>query len=312
LTEVIRIEMEPAAGDGPGGSANGPIASAPAFARTRPATLRGPGGAVVPIECQSAPIRNDAGVVVGRVLVFRDISERRRAEDELRRSREELRLLAAHVERVREAERKHIAREVHDELGQKITGLRMDLSWMEKRLPAIPDAALREPLAAKARSMFELLDQMVKTVRKISAELRPGVLDDLGLVAALEWQARDWQARTGIECHVTASLGEVPACPERDTALFRIFQEALTNVARHARATQVTAHLGAENGWLALEIRDNGRGITLKERQRAKSFGLLGMNERAMLLGGRFEIRGEPGPGTTVRVQLPLAGATSA
>jgi signal transduction histidine kinase len=274
--------------------------------------LRGPGGAVVPIECQSAPIRNDAGVIVGRVLVFRDISERRRAENELRRSREELRLLAAHVERVREAERKHIAREVHDELGQKITGLRMDLSWMEKRLPAIPDAASREPLAAKARSMFELLDQMVKTVRKISAELRPGVLDDLGLVAALEWQARDWQARTGIECHVAASLGEVPACPERDTALFRIFQEALTNVARHARATQVTAHLGAEQGWLALEIRDNGRGITLEERQRAKSFGLLGMNERAMLLGGRFEIRGEPGQGTTVRVQLPLAGATSA
>jgi len=268
-------------------------------------------GATLPIEFSVAPIRNDAGLLVGRVLVFRDISERRRAEEELRRSRGELRLLAAHVERVREEERKHIAREVHDELGQKITGLRMDLSWMEKRLPAISDTTTREALSSKARSMFELLDQMVKTVRKVSAELRPGVLDDLGLVAAIEWQARDWQARAGIECHVKADVGELAACTERDTAVFRIFQEALTNVARHAGASKVMARLRSEDGWLIVEIADNGRGITKEDRRRAKSFGLLGMNERAGLLGGACEVQGTPGQGTIVRLKLPLKGGTT-
>lgn len=268
------------------------------------AALRARNGAVIPVDWNAAPIRDEQGAVIGRVLIVRDITERRRAEIELRQSREQLRSLAAHLQDVREEERTRIAREVHDELGQMITGLKMDLSWLEKRLPAIADLAAREPLATKTSTMSGLLDRMVKSVRKIASELRPGVLDDLGLVPALEWQACDWQAHTGIECQVSASLEGVTVSPERGTALFRIFQEALTNVARHAQATRVRVQIGADGGWLVMEIQDNGRGITDEERQRAKSFGLLGMNERATLLGGEFTISGEPGRGTTVRVRI--------
>jgi two-component system sensor histidine kinase UhpB len=270
------------------------------------ALLRTRNGTAIPIEWSVAPIRDEQGAVIGRVLIFRDITERERAEAGLKQSREQLRSLAAHLQDVREEERTRIAREVHDELGQMITGLKMDLSWMEKRLPTIADQPAREPLAVKARAMSGLLDHMVKTVRKIASELRPGVLDDLGLAPALEWQARDWQARTGIECQVSASLEGATISPERGTALFRIFQEALTNIARHAQATRVRVQISADAGWLTLEIQDNGRGITSEERQRAKSFGLLGMNERATLLGGEFTISGELGRGTTVLVRIPL------
>jgi two-component system sensor histidine kinase UhpB len=273
------------------------------------AALRARNGAVIPVDWNAAPIRDERGAVIGRVLIVRDIAERRRADIELKQSREQLRSLAAHLQDVREEERIRIAREVHDELGQMITGLRMDLSWMEKRLVAIADAAAREPLAAKAKAMFELLDGMVKTVRKIASELRPGVLDDLGLAPALEWQARDWQTRTGIECQVSANLEGVTVSPECGTALFRIFQETLTNVARHAQATRVNAQISASNGWSTMEIQDNGRGITGEDRRRTKSFGLLGMSERARLLGGEFNISGDPGKGTTVRVKIPLNDA---
>jgi two-component system sensor histidine kinase UhpB len=268
-------------------------------------TLRARHGTVIPVEWNAAPIRDEQGAVIGRVLIARDITERLRAESELTLSREQLRSLAAHLQDVREEERTRIAREVHDELGQMVTGLRMDLAWLEKRLPSAADHPAGGLLAAKTKGMAELLDRMVKTVRQIAADLRPGMLDDLGLAAALEWQARDWQARTGIECHVSAGLGRMTVPPERGTALFRIFQEALTNVARHAHATQVEVRLRVEAGWLLLEIQDNGRGITEAERQRAKSLGLLGMKERATLLGGEFGISGEPGRGTTVRVRIP-------
>jgi len=260
-----------------------------------------------PIECTAAPIRNDAGETIGQVVVFRDISERRQREEELNRSRDQLRLLAAHLQGVREDERTRIAREVHDQLGQMLTGLRMDTAWIEKRLETLNDPAARAPLGAKLTSMFALLDQMVKTVRRISAELRPGVLDDLGLVPALEWQAREWQERTGIDCAVSSELGSLKIAPEPGTALFRIFQESLTNVARHAGATQVAARLGVEAGAIVLEIRDNGRGVTADEVRNSKSLGLLGMRERAKMLGGEFRIAGEPARGTTVTVRIPIA-----
>jgi len=155
--------------------------------------------------------------------------------------------------------------------------------------------------------MYTLLDEMVKTVRRISAELRPGVLDDLGLVPALEWQAREWQERTGIECAVTSEVGAIQIGREPGTALFRIFQETLTNVARHAGATKVTSGLRCEDGAILLEIRDNGRGVTADEVRHSKSLGLLGMRERAKMLGGEFRIAGEPARGTTVTVRIPAA-----
>ena len=264
-------------------------------------------GTLRPIECTAAPIRNEAGDAIGQVVVFRDISERRDREEELNRSRDQLRLLAAHLQGIREEERTRIAREVHDQLGQMLTGLRMDVAWIEKRVETLKEPAVRAPLDAKLASMFALLDQMVKTVRRISAELRPGVLDDLGLVPALEWQAREWQERTGIQCAVSSELAAVQIASEPGTALFRIFQESLTNVARHAKATQVKTRLLAEPGAIVLEIHDNGRGVTADEVRHSKSFGLLGMRERAKILGGEFRIVGELGHGTTVTVRFPCA-----
>ena len=269
------------------------------------AELNARDGTTLPIEFTAAPIRNDAGLVIGRVFVFRDISERRRAEAELTRSREHLRFLAAHMETLRENERTRIAREVHDELGQMITGLRMDLAWIEKRLAGLTDQAVREPLAGKARSMFELLDHLVKAVRKITSELRPAVLD-LGLSAALDWQAREWQERTGIRCEILTPASPVILPEELGTALFRIFQETLTNAARHAQATRVQGRLSLEEGWVTLEIRDNGQGITADQQRQTKSFGLLGMKERANILGGACTIQGTPGQGTTIQVRLPV------
>jgi PAS domain S-box-containing protein len=284
-----------------------PPARRATVASSRETTMLSREGRTIPIECSASPIRNDQGEVVGSVLVFRDVTERRQAETDLKNSREQLRSLAAHLERVREDERTRIAREIHDELGQILTGLKMDLVWIEKRLPTVNDEAIRQPLTSKTKSMLGLLDQMVKTVRKISAELRPGVLDDLGLLPAMEWQARDWQIRTGIECAVVSDVSEDAVPAEQRTALFRIFQETLTNVARHAQATQVRARLSLEKDWLAMEINDNGRGITEEEQRYTKSFGLLGMKERAMMLGGQVRIQGTAGQGTSVQVRIPIS-----
>ena len=271
----------------------------------RQAVLRSPTGRETPIECVAAPILNDTGDPTGRVLVFRDITQRRVAEDELNRSRDQFRSLAAHLQGVREEERARIAREVHDQLGQMLTGLRMDAVWLGKRVNALADETAREPLSSRLNSMMALLDETVRSVRRISSELRPGVLDDLGLPAALEWQAREWQAHTGIECVLGSAQAALNVPPETATALFRIFQETLTNVARHAKATRVTARLTQEAGALHLLVHDNGRGITDEDMRRSKSLGLVGMRERASMLNGEFCIHAEPGGGTTVTVRLP-------
>jgi PAS domain S-box-containing protein len=310
LRQIFRIRSEAPGGESTAWEASGTAATPAQPARE--AVLVAADAAEIAIEFSSAPVRDEENAVIGRVFVFRDITARRQAEDEVRTSREQLRALAAHLQSVREEERKRIAREVHDELGQMLTALKMDLAWMEKRLPGVADAAVRQPLEGRARSMFDLLAEMVKTVRRISSELRPGVLDDLGLVSAMEWQAREWEARTGIKCAVLSTLNETVVSPDQGTALFRIFQESLTNVARHANAASVTARLGLDQGWLILEMQDDGRGITPEEQRRVKSFGLLGMKERATLLGGELVVEGTPGKGTRIRVRVPLSGAPSA
>jgi len=229
-------------------------------------------------------------------------SQRLRAEEQLRQSHQQLRALSVYLQSVREEERTRIAREVHDELGQALTGCKLDLSWIANRLPRD-----LKPLLDKARQLSEHIDSTIQTVRRISSELRPGVLDYLGLAAALEWQANEFQNRTGIRCDVHASLREPVLAQELNTTLFRIFQETLTNIIRHAGATRVAVNLKQADGKILLQVRDNGRGISDAEQTSPGSMGLLGMRERAALLGGDFKITNPPrARGTQVTVSIPV------
>ncbi len=232
--------------------------------------------------------------------------ERIRTRDELQTSREQLRALAAHLQSIREEERKLITREIHDEMGQSLTGFKMDLAWMRNRMQSEEWKTIQQPILDKIKAMGKLIDGTANLVRKLCTELRPGVLDDLGLTAAIEWQAREYQERTGIVCVAKVDLGELTVDSDRSTALFRIFQEILTNVARHAQATRVEAVMQAVGAEVWLEVKDNGRGIKKSEIAGAKSLGLLGMRERAFILGGEVEISGTAGKGTAVRVKVPL------
>jgi signal transduction histidine kinase len=226
----------------------------------------------------------------------------RRAEEQLRESHEQLRALSVYLQSVREEERTRIAREVHDELGQALTGCKLDLSWIASRLPK-----QQRELVQKTRALSAHIDSTIQMVRRIATELRPGILDHLGLAAALEWQANEFQTRTGIQCEVHASLNESELPADLNTTFFRIFQETLTNVIRHAGATQVVVELKEQGGSVILEVRDNGRGIARADITNTKSMGLLGMRERAALLGGEFKIgRIARGEGTRVTVSIPL------
>jgi len=229
-------------------------------------------------------------------------AHRRRAEEQLRESHERLRELSFYLQSVREEERTRIAREVHDELGQALTSCKLDVSWIASRLPR----DLR-PVLERARALSAHIDSTIQMVRRISTELRPGVLDHLGLVAALEWQANEFQTRTGIRCDVHTNLREPLMDHDLGTTFFRIFQETLTNIIRHAGATQVAVNLKEAAGRITMQVTDNGRGITPQEMSKPTSMGLLGMRERAALLRGRFKINRLPkGQGTRVSVVIPF------
>jgi len=248
------------------------------------------------------PLKSDGGNLQGGVAVIRDITASKRAEQELRRSREQLRNLSTYLESVREEERTHIAREIHDELAQTLTALKMDLSWLGKRLPEN-----QEPLLKRIQSMFQLIDMTIQTVQRISAELRPGLLDDIGLSAAIEWEIEQFRERTGIACELIFSPEDIVIDRERSTAIFRIFQETMTNIARHAGATKVKISLTRRTQKLKLKIRDNGKGIASEQISDAHSFGLLGMRERVYPWHGKVRIVGRQGKGTIVFVSLPLS-----
>ncbi|PYL01599.1 MAG: hypothetical protein DME18_00135 [Verrucomicrobia bacterium] len=251
-------------------------------------------------------LRDDRGRLLGFAQVTRDITGPKQAEKQLRDSREQLRALAAYLQSVREEERTRIAREVHDELGQALTGLKMDLAWLDKKFAEAGHFAGLRFLRQKTREMPEVVDEIISAVRKIATELRPGVLDDLGLEAAIEWQIHDFQKRTGIKCEFGSNLKDIRLSQDRATAVFRIFQETLTNIVRHANATRVKIKLDADGGRLILEVQDNGIGVTARDLSGAKSLGLLGMRERAMMLDGEVTIVGRRGKGTTVGVRIPL------
>jgi PAS domain S-box-containing protein len=237
----------------------------------------------------------------GAIITSLDITERKRVEKEIKESREQIRNFAAHLGSAREQERTVIAREIHDELGQSLTALKMDLSWLYKKMPR--DKAL---LPKRTKSMLGLVDTTIQSVKRISSELRPGLLDDLGLSAAIEWQGEEFQNHTGIRCEVSVEPEDIILDQERSIAIFRIFQEALANVARHAKATRVKASLKTKAGKLELKVRDNGRGITEEKISDPKSFGLIGIKERAQFLDGTVEIRGIRDKGTTITVRIPL------
>jgi len=233
--------------------------------------------------------------------IWRDITKRKLAEEELKSSQEQLRNLADHLQSVREQERTSMAREIHDELGQALTALKMDISWLGKRLPKD-----QESLFEKTKSMSNLMDMTIKTVKRLSTELRPGILDDLGLIPAIEWQAEEFENRTGIRCKLGVVPEDIIVDPDRSTAIFRILQEALTNIARHAQATRVTMSLKEKDATVELKVRDNGKGITEEQISQPKSFGLVGIRERVHSCGGVVKIKGAPGKGTTITVSIPI------
>lgn len=259
-----------------------------------------PDGSVKYIHDVVYPVMNEAGQVVERYGLVMDVTERKQAEEKLQRSLELLRALAARLQRVREEERTTVAREIHDELGQAMTAMKLDLAALMRELPAEEKGAI-----LRVDGLVKLVDETIQSVRRIATELRPGVLDDLGLAAAVEWAAEEFQGRAGIVCHVSLPDSDIALDPERATALFRIFQETLTNVARHANATEVDVRLARSKGALLLEVHDNGKGISEAELSEGQSLGILGMRERALVLGGEITITGAPGKGTTVSVRIP-------
>jgi signal transduction histidine kinase len=256
-------------------------------------------GTFFPVVYSFSPIASD-GEIVGLVVVFRDMTAQKQVEEALRKSRAELRALAARLQAAREEERTQLAREIHDELSGTLTALKMDLSLLPNRA-----AKDRNLFLEKLSSMSGLIDRTLARVHTIVTELRPVVLDKLGLVAAIEWQTGEFQDRSGIACETHLPTEEIPLDPEQSTAVFRILQEALTNVARHANATKVVVDLRSEAGILILAVRDNGKGIDEKAIYAHNSMGLLGMRERALSFGGTAEVTALPGGGTLVSVRIP-------
>lgn len=241
----------------------------------------------------AAFVRGLAGGVVLMLLLL--LVARARAEGRMHDGEKKMKALSDRMLVVREEERAHIARELHDDLGQSLTALKMDvIGLLEQRQD-------RSPIADR---ILRTLDHTVTSVQRISSELRPGLIDALGLVAAVQSEARLFEERTGIECEL--SLPHDPPVGGRDaTAIYRIVQEALTNVARHSNASRVEIRLRESAEELLLEIRDDGRGMTAEEQTGRTSFGLIGMRERADLLGGALELEGMPGRGTLVSVRIP-------
>ncbi len=225
---------------------------------------------------------------------------------ERRRTAEQLRQLAAHLQSAREEERMSVAREIHDELGQLLTAIRMDLELLEQDLPELNPPLASERLSECIRTTKQLVADGIHKMHEIVRELRPEVLDHLGLQAAIEWQAKEFQTRFGIECRFKESEEELSIDRDRSTAVFRVLQEALTNVARHAQATRVDIQLTRLEDQLILQVCDNGRGISEAEITDVSSFGILGMRERALIFGGRVDLHSEPGKGTDLIARFPM------
>jgi PAS domain S-box-containing protein len=234
-------------------------------------------------------------------VILRDVSERVRAEEALRKSKEELRELGAAAHAAKEQEMTRIARELHDELAQSLTALQMDVAWCRERA-----AGGESAMAARLVRMEALLKQTVAATRRIAADLRPLMLDDLGLVPAVEWLVDGFTQRNGVPCELAVNIGELELPSAHATAVFRIIQESLSNVAKHARASRVQVAIERNGTQVTLSIRDNGAGFSLSDPRKPNSYGLLGLRERTSLLDGEASITSAPGEGTWVQIRLPI------
>jgi len=258
------------------------------------------------VDIFSFPLFDLTGDVEYIVEIQQNITERKEAEERLRSSREKLRGLTAYLESAREEERRKISRKIHDELGQVLAGLKIDLSWLTKGL-----SKEQEPLLEKTKSMSKLVDTTIQTVKRIAAELRPGVLDDLGIAAAIEWQAGEFEKLAEIKYEFSSNPRDIILDQERSIVIFRIFQEILTNIILHAKATRVRIIIKKESDSIMLKVKDNGKGINNKQISDPKAFGLIGMRERVRPWEGEIKISGAPGKGTTVAVIIPLSSEES-
>jgi PAS domain S-box-containing protein len=257
-------------------------------------------GTPMRIEGDYMVIYDETGRIAGHFGIQRDVTDKHEATEQIRVSREQLRALASRLQKVREEERTEVAREIHDELGQALTGLKLDIAWMKSRLPR--DHEMLEQCA----SVMLRIDQTMNAVRRIATSLRPSVLDQLGLAAALEWQGQEFRARTGIDVKMIISNDGAGIPDDISSSAFRILQESLTNVARHAKATMVTIRLDQTPTMLTLEVTDNGVGAPPRCLDGTKSLGVVGMRERALACGGEFTVSGYPNHGTTVSLRVPL------
>jgi PAS domain S-box-containing protein len=255
-------------------------------------------GEVRDVEITEASFYDEGELAV--LAVVRDVTERKRAERELEESREQLRRLSTSLQAVREEEKTRIARELHDELGQSLTGLKMDLAQLGGQLrPEQVDAVNR------AKSMQSLLDTTVASVRRIATELRPLMLDDLGLVPTIEWLAHDFSQRSGVAVELELPAADFDVGPVASTAVFRVLQESLTNVVRHANASRIGVALRGSDTGVELRVQDNGKGISPAAAGGTKTLGVLGMRERTAMLGGTFILESEPGVGTSIVMMIP-------
>lgn len=240
------------------------------------------------------------------------VEKLRSATDEIRASREELRKLTEYQQTLRESEQKRIALEIHDELGGALTGLKMDAHFISRSIQDMNDDGRRGEILKDLDDLSGRIDSTIGTVRRIASELRPSILDDFGLVAASEWQAREFQRASEIKCSFTSDVDELDLGSDSNTAVFRILQEALTNVARHASANSVSVALSRLPDEITMTIADNGKGISLANKSDGRSLGLLGMRERSRLIGAHLDILNRPSGGTMVELRIPFKGTTPA
>jgi PAS domain S-box-containing protein len=258
--------------------------------------MRKKDGSLVQTEVRSQQLPD------GRFLsVIRDLTERIQAEKDLEDSYQAIRKLTSHIQNVREEERTSIAREIHDELGQQLTVMKMDVSWLKKEV-----GVKNESINIRLKELIDMLDETVKSVRRISAQLRPSLLDDLGLAAAMEWQLQEFEKRSGISTRFITSTAEIKLPVDINTALYRIFQESLTNVARHSKAKNVTVNLMEKNDQLILSIADDGKGFDKGSIANKKTLGILGMKERTSMIDGIYTIESIPDKGTVTTVAVSL------